>query len=53
MAQTCRMLTNIAQYYLYTRDHELIIKHLTKIEGTNAKRTKLLVCGRSLTRVFC
>jgi hypothetical protein len=27
------MLTNIAQYYEYTKDHDLILKHLPKIAG--------------------
>ena len=33
MAQSCRMLTNIAQYYFHTRDRQLILKHLDKITG--------------------
>ena len=34
MAQHGRMLTNIAQYYKYTRDSALLLKHLEKIDGT-------------------
>ena len=33
MAQHGRMLTNIAQYYTYTKDSSMLIKHLGKIEG--------------------
>jgi hypothetical protein len=33
MAQTCRMLTVIAQYYRYTRDAELLLEYLPKIAG--------------------
>ena len=33
MAQHGRMLTNIAQYYAYTRDSAMILKHLDKIKG--------------------
>ena len=33
MAQTCRMLTSIAQYYSYTRDESLILLHLGAIQG--------------------
>jgi hypothetical protein len=33
MAQSCRMLTNIAQYYFHTRDRQLILQHLDKISG--------------------
>lgn len=33
MAQHGRMLTNIAQYYRYTGDSSLLLKHLDKIAG--------------------
>ena len=33
MAQHGRMLTNIAQYYKYTGNGSLLLKHLSKIEG--------------------
>ena len=33
MSQQGRILTCIALYYQYTRDHALIIKHLAKIDG--------------------
>ena len=33
MAEHGRMLTNIAQYYQYTGDGEMLLKHLDKIAG--------------------
>jgi hypothetical protein len=33
MAEQGRMLTNIAQYYTYTRDSSMLVKHLDKIDG--------------------
>lgn len=33
MSQHGRMLTNIAQYYAYTQDGQLLLKHLDKIKG--------------------
>ncbi len=44
MAQSARMLTNIAQFYEYTRDSSLILKHLSKIEAV----VELLLRRRAL-----